>query len=54
VVNCWYKGVWKPLKAHVLLAVQQRWPGDVAVGKFKIDVDAALVVFTLNLESGAH
>ena len=53
-VNSWYKAVWKPIKDHVLLAVQQIWPGDNSVGKFNIDLAAALEVFTLNLESGGH
>ena len=53
-MNYWYKGVWKPIKGYVLLAVQQMWPGDDSVGKFKIDEAAVLEVFTLNLESGGH
>ena len=53
-MNSWFKSVWKPIKCYVLSAVQQHWPGDTAVGKFKIDVGATMEVFTLNLESGAH
>ena len=53
-MNNWNKGVWKPLKSYVLSAVQQMWPDDNSVGKFKIDEAAVLEVFTLNLESGGH
>jgi hypothetical protein len=53
-LNSWFKGLWKPIKSNVLLAVQQMWPVDISVGKFEIDVTAAQEVFTLNLESGGH
>ena len=54
MANNVYKNIWKPFKSIALAACEASFYDDVNAGKYKMNENNVLEVFTLSLESGAH
>ena len=54
MANNVYKNFWKPFKNIALAACEERFYDDHNAGKYKMNENDVIGVFTLSLESGAH
>ena len=54
MANNVYKNFWKPFKNNALAACEERFYDDHNAGKYKMNENDVIGVFTLSLESGAH